>query len=123
MGKITVFYDGSCPQCVKDRCSYEKMQSDNDQLVQWLDITGQDDYLRGLGIDPDKALLELHIQDQQGRILSELDAYRVLMSRVPRLRWLGLLLGLPVIRSCTSSLYHWMVVRRLRKQGRLPAKH
>ena len=120
MAKITVFYDGACPRCVQDRRDYEKMQLSADDQVEWFDISGQEDYLRTLGIDPRLALLELHIRDQQGRILSELDAYRVLMQRVPRLKLLGWLISLPLIRPVAAAFYHWLVVRRLRSQGRLP---
>jgi predicted DCC family thiol-disulfide oxidoreductase YuxK len=116
---ITVFYDGSCDGCVRDRLYYESLQAADDATVIWFDITGQEDQLIEWGIDPHKALLELHIRDSQGQIHSELDAYRLLMHRVPRLKWLGRLLGLPLIRAVSRYLYHWWVERRLRKEGRL----
>ncbi|CAE6507786.1 MAG TPA: DUF393 domain-containing protein [Nitrosomonas nitrosa] len=117
--KITVFYDGACPSCVKDRQKYEKLAGKDGEEVCWFDITGQEDKLREMGIDPRKAVSELHVQDEQQRIVSELDAYIVLMSRVPLLKPLAWLIGLPVIRPLLSSLYHWMVKRRLKKTGRL----
>jgi predicted DCC family thiol-disulfide oxidoreductase YuxK len=116
---ITVFYDGSCAGCVRDRMYYESLQTADENTVIWFDITGQESQLREWGIDPHKALLELHIRDSQGEIHSELDAYRLLMQRVPRLKWLGWLLGLPLIRTVSRYLYHYWVERRLRKEGRL----
>ncbi|WP_296059917.1 DCC1-like thiol-disulfide oxidoreductase family protein [uncultured Amphritea sp.] len=118
-GQITVFYDGSCSGCVRDRYYYESLQAEDDQSVIWFDITNQETQLRAWGIDPRKALLELHVRDANGNIRSELDAYRLLMSRVPRLKWLGWLLGLPLIRPVCSQLYHVWVERRLRREGRL----
>ena len=117
--KITVYFDGACPGCIKDRENYEKLAGKNGEDVCWFDITGQDTHLRNLGIDPHKALSELHVRDEQQQIISELDAYILLMSRVPRLKPLAWLIGLPVIRPLLSSLYHWMVNRRLKKTGRL----
>lgn len=117
--KIIVYYDGSCPSCIKDRQNYEKLAGKGGEEVCWFDITGQDEHLRELGIDPHKALSELHVQDEQQRIVSELDAYILLMSRVPLLKPLAWLIGLPLIRPMLSSLYHWMVERRLKKSGRL----
>jgi len=117
--KITVYYDGACPSCVRDRQSYEKLAGKSGEEVCWFDITGQEDQLREIGIDPHKAVSELHVQDEQQRIVSELDAYIVLMSRVPLLKPVAWLIGLPVIRPLVSSLYHWMVNRRLKKTGRL----
>lgn len=117
--KITVYYDGACPSCVKDRESYEKLAGKSAGEVCWFDITGQDAHLRDMGIDPHKALSELHVRDEHEQIVSELDAYILLMSRVPLLKPFAWLIGLPVIRPVLSSLYHRMVQRRLKKTGRL----
>lgn len=117
--KITVFYDGACPSCIKDRQSYEEMAGKDGKNVCWFDITGQDAHLREIGIDPRKAITELHVCNEHQQILSELDAYILLMKRVPRMKPLAWLIGLPVIRPLLSSLYRWMVNRRLKKSGRL----
>nr|WP_211164254.1 DUF393 domain-containing protein [Shewanella salipaludis] len=117
---MTVFYDGACPRCVEDRRHYEQLAGDNADQVTWFDITNQDQALRRLGIDPTKALTELHVQTADGRILSELDAYIALLQRVPRLRPLAWLLGLPLIRPLAARHYHSSVTRRLARSGRLP---
>ncbi len=117
--KITVYYDGACPSCIKDRENYEKLAGKNGEDVCWFDITGQDEHLRDIGIDPRLALTQLHVRDERREIVSELDAYIVLMSRVFLLKPLAWFIGLPVIRPLLSSLYHWMVKRRLEKSGRL----
>ena len=117
--KICVYYDASCPQCVKDRENYEKLAGNVGDSVCWIDITGKDQQLRKLGIDPEKALRELHVKDENQRILSELDAYILLLGKVPLLRPLAWLISLPVIRPLLAKLYHWKVDRRLRLSGRL----
>jgi predicted DCC family thiol-disulfide oxidoreductase YuxK len=116
---ITVFYDGACPKCVKDRRFYERLAGQGGQQVKWLDITGQDEYLKGLGIDPLKALSELHIQLEDGIILFELDAYIVLMNRICLLKPLAYLISLPVIRPYLAKLYHQRVQKRLKATGRI----
>ncbi len=116
--KITVYYDGACPRCVKDREHYEKIAGDQAEQVLWLDITGHDDELERLGIDPHKALTELHVKTEDGRIISELDAYIALMARVPWLKPLAWLIGLPGIRPLLARGYHRMVARRLKQSGR-----
>ena len=116
---ITVFYDGACPSCLKDRRFYERLAGQGGQQVKWLDITGQDEYLKGLGIDPLKALSELHIQLEDGRILFELDAYIILMSRIWLLKPLAYLVSLPVIRPYIAKLYHKSVQKRLKATGRI----
>ena len=117
--KIIVYYDGSCPKCVKDRQNYEQLAGNAGENVCWMDITGQDEQLREIGIDPRKALTELHVKDENQQILSELDAYIPLMSKVPLLKPLAWLIGMSLIRPLLARIYHWQVNRRLRRSGRL----
>ncbi len=116
---ITVYYDGACPECVKDRSNYEKLSGSAGTNVSWFDITGQEAHLRELGIDPQKALMELHVKDENHQILSEIDAYILLLNKVPLLKPLAWLIGLPLIRPILSKIYHRRVNRRLRQSGRL----
>ncbi len=117
--KICVYYDGACPKCVKDRQTYEKLAGKVGDDVCWIDITGQEQRLCELGIDPVKALTELHVKDENERILSEMDAYILLMSKVPVLKPMAWLIGLPLIRPLLASIYHRLVNRRLYQSGRL----
>jgi predicted DCC family thiol-disulfide oxidoreductase YuxK len=117
--KIIVYYDGACPKCVKDRLNYEKLAGKAGESVCWMDITGQEEQLREIGIDPRKALTELHVQDENQQILAEMDAYILLMSKVPLLKPLAWLIGLPLIRPLLARIYHWQVNRRLTLSGRL----
>ena len=118
-GIITVYYDGACPTCVKDRSNYEKLSGSAGKKICWFDITGQEERLRQMGIDPLKALMELHVKNENHQILSEIDAYILLLSKVPLLRPLAWLIGLPLIRPMLSKVYHWQVNRRLQRRGRL----
>lgn len=117
--RCKVYYDGSCPKCVKDRQTYEKLAGQAGENICWIDITGQEQQLRKIGIDPRKALTELHVQDENRQIVSELDAYILLMSKVPILKPLAWLIGLPLIRPLLARIYHWQVNRRLMRSGRL----
>lgn len=117
--KIIVFYDGACPNCVHDRDRYEKWAGQAGESVCWFDLTGQEARLRELGIDPRRALTELHVLDEHPHIRSELDAYLVLMDRVPRLKPLAWLISQPLIRPGLARLHPWGVNRRLARSGRL----
>lgn len=120
--RLRVYYDGSCPSCIRDRRQYEKLAGKAADSVEWVDITGLDEELKAVGIDPDDALQELHVEDSEGRIHRELDAYILLMSRAPVLKPLAWLIGLPVIRPLLASAYHRMVTRRLERTGRMPGE-
>lgn len=117
--KISVYYDGACPKCIRDRRNYERLSGKQGQELAWIDITGKEEQLRKLGIDPQRAMTELHILDQHGNIISEIDAYIVLMSRVPILKPLAWIISLPIIRPLCRRIYHRRVNRRLRLDGRL----
>ena len=117
--RITVYYDGACPECVKDRQNYERLSGKTRDDVQWIDITGKETLLRAIGIDPKKALMELHVQDENEDILREIDAYILLMRRVPILKPVSIIIGLPLIRPIIAKFYHRQVNRRLRKSGRM----
>jgi predicted DCC family thiol-disulfide oxidoreductase YuxK len=117
--QITVFYDGACPRCVRDRARYERWAEPAGAPVCWFDIIGQDEQLRALGIDPPRVSTELHVLDEHQRLHSELDAYILLVERVPRLKPLAWLIGRPWIPLWLARLYHRTVERRLRRSGRL----
>lgn len=118
--KLTVFYDGACPKCIRDRETYERLSDSSANKVCWFDITGNDQQLREMGIDPLKALSELHVRESNGGIVSELDAYILLMNRVPLLKPVAWLIGLPLIRPLWAKLYHWQVNHRLRRRDAKP---
>jgi len=118
--QLRVFYAGACPSCVKDRRLYERLAGRTGESVEWVDITGRDEELKERGIDPQAALQELHVEDSQGNIHRELDAYILLMSRVWLLKPLAWLIGLPVIRPALAKLYHKWVIERLERTGRMP---
>ncbi|MCJ8296010.1 MAG: DUF393 domain-containing protein [Colwellia sp.] len=115
---ITVFYDGACPQCIRDRRFYEHLAGQGGKQIKWLDITNQDELLKTLAIDPYKALTELHIQLANKEILTELDAYIILMKRIWLLKPLAYFISLPFIRPFIARIYHQKVARRLKSQGR-----
>lgn len=117
--QLTVYYDGACPRCVRDRENYERLAGETGKSVDWVDITGRDEELSRIGIDPQAALRELHVRDARGVVHRELDAYILLMSRVRVLRPLAWLIGLPGLRQLLSWLYRTLVLRRLRADGRL----
>jgi predicted DCC family thiol-disulfide oxidoreductase YuxK len=116
---VTVYYGGACPRCVRDRARYERLSANTGESAQWVDITGRDAELCQLGIDPQAALQELHVRDSAGAIHRELEAYILLMSRVPTLRPLAWLIGLTGVRPVVSWLYRTCVLRRLRATNRL----
>lgn len=117
---LKVYYDAICPRCRKDRTRYEQWAGEAGDRVVWSDVTENQQTLRDKGVDPQAALLSLHVEEEGGDIVEGIDAYILLMRRVPRLRPLAWLIGLPGLKPLLRRLYDAWVRRRLAKQGRLP---
>ncbi|WP_275289058.1 thiol-disulfide oxidoreductase DCC family protein [Halomonas elongata] len=115
---LKVYYDAACPLCRRERRRYERLAREA-HSVEWLDVSSHETGLRERGVEPREALLSLHVEDAEGTLHRGMDAYILLMRRIPRLRPLAVLIGLPVIKPVLTWWYgHW-VRRRLARQGRL----
>lgn len=117
---LKVYYDGICPGCRRDRARYERWAGEAVKRVAWCDVTEHQQELRDKGVDPQAALLSLHVEEEGGPIREGIDAYILLMRRVPRLRPLAWLIGLPGLKPLLRRLYDGWVRRRLAREGRLP---
>ena len=117
---LKVYYDGICPGCRRDRARYERWAGEAGRQVVWCDVTEYQEELRKKGVDPQAALLSLHVEEEGGPIMEGIDAYILLMRRVPRLRPLAWLIGLPGLKPALRWLYDGWVRRRLAREGRLP---
>lgn len=117
---LKVYYDGACPVCRRDRARYERWAGEAGDAVRWCDATRHAATLREKGVSPEAALLSLHVEDDTGRIVEGIDAYILLMRRVPRLRPLAWLIGLPGLKGVLRWYYDRWVRRRLAREGRLP---
>ncbi|WP_280546469.1 MULTISPECIES: DCC1-like thiol-disulfide oxidoreductase family protein [unclassified Halomonas] len=117
---LKVYYDGICPGCRRDRARYERWAGEAGRQVTWCDVTEYQATLREKGVDPQAALLSLHVEEEGGRIEEGIDAYVLLMRRVPRLKPLAWLIGLPGLKPALRWCYDRWVRKRLAREGRLP---
>lgn len=118
--RLKVYYDGACPVCQRDRTRYERWAGEAGSSVEWCDLNQYHETLRAKGVDPQAALLSLHVENEQGEIREGIEAYIALMRRVPRLKPLAWLIGLPGLKPLLRFLYDHWVKRRLKREGRLP---
>ena len=120
MQAITVFYDGACPVCVKEMHQYQRFEKSG-QVI-WFDITGQEDWLLAHKINPDDALLELHVLTSTGEIVKGVEAFILLWQRAPLFRPLAWIASFPLIKAFIKRSYGWFTRRRLTRDGRLPGQ-
>ena len=116
--QLKVYYDAACPLCRRERQRYESWQKTAEGVV-WLDVNTHHEHLLVRGVVPRDAILSLHVEDESGQFHDGIDAYVLLMRRVPRLRLLGWLIGLPILKPILTYIYEFSVRRRLAREGRL----
>jgi len=116
--KICVYYDAACPSCRRDRERYDRLAGKD--VIEWCDITGNEERLKTQGIDPKSAIIKLHIQKSDGTIINDIEAYILLFSKISWLKPLAWFLNIKWIKEALRSVYRWWVLRRLRNDGRLP---
>jgi predicted DCC family thiol-disulfide oxidoreductase YuxK len=115
---LNVYYDAACPLCRNERRRYESWQ-EAAKGVEWLDVNAHHTYLIAHNIEPRDALLSLYVEDAEGQFHDGIDAYVIMMRRVPRLKPLAWLIGLPIIKPILTRIYEIIVRRRLARDGRL----
>ncbi|WP_249977685.1 thiol-disulfide oxidoreductase DCC family protein [Vreelandella olivaria] len=115
---INVFYDAVCPGCRKDRRRFERWAGHRAQGIKWCDVSEHQQLLRQKGVAPEAALRSLHIEKADGRMIEGIDAYRLLMARIPVLLPVAWIIGLPGIKSGLRWYYDCWVKQRLKREGR-----
>lgn len=117
--EIKVLYDGACPQCVKDRQTYERLCNVESKGVVWFDITNQDAHLKKLGIDPIDAMLELHVILDNQTVIKSIDAYILLFKQIWFCWPLAQMMTFAPIKRYLHKWYQNKVKQRLIAAGRL----
>ncbi len=116
---VVVLYDAICPTCVEDRRRYQSFQRQTDESVHWLDVNSAAALLESFNINQQDAISELHLIVDGKMVVKELDAYILLFKQLPKFRWVGWLIGLPIVKPLLSRYYHYRVQKRLKRTGRL----
>lgn len=115
---INVFYDAVCPVCRKDRRLFERWAGKHGNGINWCDVTEHQQRLREKGVTPETALRSLHIEKADGTLIEGINAYRLLMMRIPLLVPIAWLIGLPGIKKALRWYYDRWVRKRLKREGR-----
>lgn len=110
MNKLTIFYDGTCPLCVKEMSALIKR--DKSGHIKTVDIHS-DHFVNYPNIDPTQANLVLHALDDKGLLLLGLDVtYRAW--QLVGMGWLYAPLRWPVIKPVADKLYLMFAKNRYR---------
>jgi predicted DCC family thiol-disulfide oxidoreductase YuxK len=98
-----VFYDGACPLCRCEIAYYRRI--DRAQRLRWVDAATEAKILAAHGLDPERAMAELHVLDGNGRWQRGVDAFLVIWSHLPAYRWLARLVSALGLRTPLGFVY------------------
>jgi predicted DCC family thiol-disulfide oxidoreductase YuxK len=116
MPRYTMLYDGNCRICTGQAQMVESYNDDG--LIEVLDMNAPEVRARFPQVTPAMAQRELHLVAPDGTLHRGAEAVRETLLRLPPLRGLGELMGLPGAMSVARPLYAWVAANRYRFGGR-----
>lgn len=86
-GQYKIFYDGLCRVCSAEIETYRKMKGS--EAIQFVDITSPDFDSQKENLDPKLIHQELHAKDPSGATFVGVEAFILIWSQLPHLKWLS----------------------------------
>ena len=87
MSKHTVYFDGGCPLCSREIDFYRSLEGAGD--LRWVDICEVEARQLGPGLDRARALVQLHVRNEDGSLVRGPSAFIAIWSALPQTRWLS----------------------------------
>jgi len=112
---IQVFYDGSCPVCIRQARHWE--ERDRSNRLRMVDISDPDFDADAYDLDPKEIRQSIHVKTTDGRVFEGIEAVRVIWSAFPEMWAPAFLAGLPGLRDVLSAGYHAFARNRHRLTG------
>lgn len=108
--EISVLYNAQCPICNLEIGQYARYANKAGLNIRFDDLNtaARDQW----GLDADTAARSLYVQ-RDGVIISGVPAFLALWSQMPRYRFMGQILGLPVIRHIAGMAYDRVIAPAL----------
>lgn len=100
---FTIYYDGGCPVCSKEIRAYRK--ADGAEKLAWVDASDADKRALGSDLERSVAMAKMHVRDESGKLISGAAAFAAIWLRLPRTRWLGRILGTPLVLFFLEPVY------------------
>ena len=100
---IQIFFDGGCPLCKREIEFYKSIEPP--QTFEWRDLWDPEAINQDSGFNKTDAMRSLHVLDAEGNLLIGVDAFAKIWSQFPKLRWLSILIKLPVVYHLACAGY------------------
>jgi len=107
---ITVYFDGSCPLCVREIGLYQRLKARNQ--ISWVDVSTTDFATGRPGLSQCDAMQRFHISTREGTLISGAAAFALLWQQFDGWRYLGWFVALPGINKLAELAYRGSLVIR-----------
>ena len=97
---IKVLFNDSCPICSKEIAHYKSI----DNNINWIDINDLETSMKLSGKSHRELIRRLHVV-KGNEIYSGVKAFIIMWQNIPKYRWIGNLVALPVIYHIGVMLY------------------
>lgn len=111
MSKLTVWYDGQCPLCIREIALMRRL--DKREAIEFIDVAEESN---ACPLDRDLVLSRFHAKEN-GEILSGASAFAAMWRAIPLLRPVGLAAKNGAILAILEDLYRAFLVVRPKLQG------
>jgi predicted DCC family thiol-disulfide oxidoreductase YuxK len=112
MAEVVLIYDDKCGLC---RGSVERIRrSSSTDAFEFLPCESAERERRFPHIPTEQCLQAMQLVLPSGQVLAGVDAGPEIMKRMRRYRWLGPLLGIPLVRYALRPVYRFVADHRLR---------
>lgn len=100
---LSVFYDGSCPLCVREIAYYRRR--DGAERIKWMDVSGDNHNAPAPQLSCAAAMARFHVLHADGKLSSGAQAFSELWLQLPAFRWLGQVTRVPGIAWLAEYAY------------------
>lgn len=128
-GASRVYFNGDCSVCNAEMTHYAGIANAQALPIRFIDSTQEPEAFLRYGLRAEHLEGRLYHRDPHGHLTSGLDAMLEVWAGLPRYRWLGQTLALPVLHGAASAIYDLAVApsltwnaRRRRALGRVVRK-
>jgi predicted DCC family thiol-disulfide oxidoreductase YuxK len=105
------YYDGACPVCAREVAFWRSRPGG--ESIAWVDVARPDAVL-GPGLTQEEALGRMHVRLPGGQLVSGARAFAVIWGAMPGFRWLGRMVGHPLVTPIAEGAYRgFLALRRL----------
>lgn len=110
---ISVFYDGGCGICSREIAYYKRLAAEH--RFAWIDISRDPSQLSHINVTYETAMKHLHVQDDEDRVHTGIDAFIVMWAHLPYWTFASRIASIPHMKWLLAKAYDVFAEWRYRR--------